>query len=76
MRYDKEKHFFMTKKFIGLGNVTLVQRAWKTKFKNTKPPSRSTILGVGSKLEKTGSLNDIPPFHTKPKEKREEAKSA
>ena len=58
-----------------LGNSSLVQRAWRTEFKNEKAPSRSTLSNIISKLEKTVSLNDIPPFHTKPNEKLEEAKN-
>ncbi len=75
MRYDIEKRVFMTKKLLSLGSSTLVQRAWRTQFKNVKPPSHTTITRVATRFESRGSVIDKPPFHTKPSEKREEAKN-
>lgn len=75
MRYDKEKRFFLAKKLIKLGNPTLVQRSWRTEFKNIKAPSRSTILDIVSKLEKTGTLNDMPPLQNKPVDRFENVKN-
>ena len=34
MRYDKEKRVFMVEKYHKFNNYTLVQRAWRTNFKN------------------------------------------
>lgn len=75
MKYDKEKRLFLTKKLIKLGSATLVQRAWRSNFTCSKAPSRSRIQNIVSKLEKSGSLNDIPPFHSTSSEKRENAKN-
>ena len=58
-----------------LGNPTLVQRAWRTQFMKSMAPSRSTILRVVSKLEKTGSLKDIPPLQNKTADRFEDAKN-
>ena len=60
---------------MSLGSSTLVQRAWRTQFKNVKPPSHSTITRVASRFESSGSVINIPSFHTKPNEKREDAKN-
>ena len=75
MRYDKEKRFFLAKKFMKLGNPTLVQRAWRSEFKNNKAPSRSTIFEIVSKLEKTGSLLDKSPLQNKSADRFEDAKN-
>ena len=75
MRYDLEKRVFMTKKLMSLGSSTLVQKAWRTQFKNVKPPSHSTITRVASRFESSGSVINKPPFYMKPNEKREDAKN-
>ena len=65
----------MTKKFIKLGHPTLVQRTWRSRFKNSNVPSPSTILGVVSKLEKTGFLKDKPPLQNKIADRFEDVKN-
>ena len=75
MRYNKEKRIFMAKKLINLGSSTLVQRAWRSKYMNVKPPAHSTITNVVSKLEKYGTLNDLPPLQKKLDEKLLDAKN-
>jgi hypothetical protein len=75
MRYDIEKRYFLTKKFIELKNPSLVQIAFRSKFKNQICPTRRTILCSSNKFEKTGTLLDLPPKSKKQREAREEAKN-
>ncbi len=74
MRYDLEKRAFLIKKFSKLNNSTLVQRAWRSEFKNLKAPDHKTILNLVSKFDKTGSVADLSRKSDKPSEKRENAK--
>jgi hypothetical protein len=59
MRYSTEEKIFITKKYAFLGNTTLVQRAWRAKFKNYRPPAQSTILNLVRKFDKTGSIDNL-----------------
>jgi len=45
---------FMYNKYLVLGSTTLVQRAWRTKYKSKTAPNRSTILSVVNLFKKTG----------------------
>ena len=51
-----------------LKSVSLVQRAYRSKYKNKKCPTKATILNLSWKFDRTGSLLDLPP---KPKNERE-----
>ena len=51
-----------------LKSVTLVQRAYRSEYKNKKCPTKATILNLSRKFDRTGSLLDLPP---KPKNERE-----
>jgi len=75
MRYDIEKRYFLTKKLTELKSPSLVQRAFRSKFKNQICPTRRTLLCLGNKFEKTGKLLDLPPKSKKQREAREEAKN-
>ena len=59
---------FFTKKLYELKSVTLVQRAYRSEYKNKKCPTKATILDLSRKFDRTGSLLDLPP---KPKNERE-----
>lgn len=74
MRYDIKQQSFLIKKYHQFQNSTLVQRAWRTQFKNTKAPSYSKIEKMVQKFENTSSVADMPRIHAKPSKKREEAK--
>lgn len=74
MRYDINQRSFLLKKYHQLQNSTLVQRAWRTEFKNKKAPSCSTIERLAQRFENTGSVADSPPVQKKPSEKRQDAK--
>ncbi len=45
---------FMYNKYLVLGSTTLVQRAWRTKYKSKTAPNHSTILSVVNLFQKTG----------------------
>jgi hypothetical protein len=54
--YDLEKRQFLYEKFLELKNSTLVQRAYRSKYKTTKAPSRNTIESIHSSFQITRSL--------------------
>ena len=74
MRYNREEKTFITKKYTILGSTTLVQRAWRSKFKNNKPPDRSTILELFRKFNKTGSIDNLNGRKGNMSQKRKDAK--
>jgi len=45
---------FLIEKLSILGSPTLVQRAWRTKYKSRKAPSWSTILRIFNQFKKSG----------------------
>ena len=54
--------------------MALVQRAWRTKFKNYKAPGRNTILKLAEKFNKTGSVDNLTGKNRKISQKRKDAK--
>ena len=46
MVLEKEKAIFLVQKVLELKNITLVQRAFRTKFKNSNVPRIKTIRGI------------------------------
>ena len=46
MIYTPEEKTFMYNNYLNLGSATLVQRAWKTKYKPETAPNRSNISNV------------------------------
>ena len=46
MIYTPEEKIFMYNKYLVLRSTTLVQRAWRTKYKSKTAPNRSTISSV------------------------------
>ena len=52
MTMDNEKRLFLVKKKIELKSNTLVQRAFRSKWKNDKAPSRSSIKSAVAAFEK------------------------
>ena len=66
MRFDVEKRIFFTKKLYELKSVTLVQRAYRPEYKNKKCPTKATILDLSGKLDRTGSLLDLPRMSERP----------
>ena len=59
---------FFTKKLYELKSVTLVQRAYRSEYKNKMCPSRATILILSRKFDRTGSLLNLT---QQPKNERE-----
>ena len=56
MIYTPEEKIFMYNKYLVLRSTTLVQRAWRSKYKSKTAPNRSTISGVVNLFKKTGSV--------------------
>ena len=56
-------------------NHLLVQRVWRTEFKNEKAPDAQVIKNIINSFEKTGSVIDIPRIVRDPTQKRQEAKN-
>ena len=54
-----EERVFVVLQMAELKSVTLVQRAWRKKFKTT-PPSDKTIKATFDRFESTGSVHDLP----------------
>ena len=54
-------------------NHSLVQRVWRTEFKNEKAPDAKAIKNIISNFEKTGSVVHIPRSVRDPTQKRQEA---
>lgn len=63
----------MQKKWIEKRNISLVQKAYRTEYKNQKAPDRKTILGCVGRFEKTGSINYIAPIPKDLSQKRKKA---
>ena len=57
MKYSIEKRIFLNNEFTKKNNITLVQRAFRTKFKSQTVPHRKTILNIVNKYKKTGSVD-------------------
>ena len=73
MNYKFEERMFLIKTYIKLENITSVQHAWRSKYKNLQAPSSKTIINMVSSFEKTGSV--MPRMGRKPgaTEKRKQA---
>ena len=56
-------------------NISLVQRVWRTEFKNEKAPGANVIKSIINSFEKTGSVIHIPRIVRDPTQKRQEAKN-
>ena len=57
-----------------MDSTTLVQRAWRSKFKNYIGPDRSTILELFRKFNKTGSIDNLNGRKGNISQKRKDAK--
>jgi hypothetical protein len=75
MKYDLKKRIFLLKKFYEFKSICLVQRAFRTEYKNETTPSSSVIKNIVSNFEKTGSVGYTRPKCKEPSKKREEAKN-
>jgi hypothetical protein len=75
MKHDLKKRVFLVQKYYNLMNISLVQRAWRTEFKNEKAPDAKVIKNIINSFEKTGSVIHIPHIVRDPTQKRQEAKN-
>ncbi len=57
MKYSIEKRIFLNNEFTKKNNITLVQRAFRTKFKSQTAPDRKTIKNIVNNYNKTGSVD-------------------
>ena len=53
MRFNVEKRIFITRKLHELKSATLVQRAYRSEYKNKKCPTYRTILEISKKFDRT-----------------------
>ena len=60
MRFDAERRIFFTKKLYELKSITLVPRTYRSEYKNKKCPTKSAILNLSRKFDRTGSLLGKP----------------
>jgi hypothetical protein len=60
MKYDIEKRNFLLKKFHEKKSYVLVQRSWRTHFKNQPAPSPNNIKEIVRRFEETCSLDPRP----------------
>ena len=65
MIYTHEKRFFLASKYARLENVTLVQRAYRTKYMTNTAPSHSVIMNIYNNFRKTGNLSYNCPISKK-----------
>jgi len=65
----------MVEKYHELKNYTLVQRAWRTNFKNHAVPAFDTIKNTIQRFNTTGSVANMPSSRAEPSQKREDAKN-
>ena len=61
MRYDIQKRIFLTKKLVELKSVRLVQRAYRSKFKNRPCPTAEAITKLSKNFDTTETILDLPP---------------
>jgi hypothetical protein len=74
MKYDTPQRVFLVSMYYQFRCMSKVINAWNTKYKNSDPPSHSTIKNIVSNFEKTGSVAHVPPKCKMPSPKREAAK--
>ena len=65
---DIQKRLFLTKKLVELKSVRLVQKSYRSKFKNRSSPTAEAITKLSKKFDTTGTILDLPP---RPKKERE-----
>ena len=75
MKYTIEERVFLVQKFYELRYLSLIQKAWSSKFWNSKAPSHSVIKNIISNFEKTGSVSEKSQNQKKTGPKREKAKN-
>ena len=75
MTYNNHERVFLVKKYYESHNITSVQKAYRSNFKNSDAPSWSVIKNIISNFEKSGSVGHVPPKPKEPSKKRDEAKN-
>lgn len=75
MKYNLKKRIFLVQKYYELKEICLIQRSFRSEFKNVRAPSRSVIINIISNFEKTGSVLNTPHNKKEPSQKRQEVKN-
>ena len=70
MLYDIQKRIFLVQKYYELKQFTLVQRAFRTKYKSSTAPNQNTIINLINAFEKTGSVAYVTINRKKSNDKR------
>ncbi len=70
MKYNIQERVFLVKKYYESHNITSVQKAYRSNFKNSDAPSCSVIKNIISNFENTGSDTHVPPKRKNPDPKR------
>ena len=70
MLYDIQKRIFLVQKYYELKHFTLVQRAFRTKYKSSTAPNLNTIINLINAFEKTGSVAYVTINRKKSSDKR------
>ena len=65
IKYELQKRIFLLKNYNKFENISVVQRAYRIKYRNEKAPSRSVILNIVFVFEKTASVAPMPPKRKK-----------
>ena len=65
----------MVEKYYELKNYTLLQRAWRSSFKNFRVPVIGTIKSIVERFNNTGSVASQPLLRAQPSQKREVARN-
>lgn len=75
MKFDLKKRVFLMKNWYKFESISIVQRAFRTEYKNETAPSYTVIKNIISNFEKTGSVGYATPKRKEPNKKREETKN-
>ena len=62
MKYDLEKRIFLLEKYIKFEQISSVQHAYWSKFKNEPAPGHNTIMSFVSAFKTTDSVLSKPPI--------------
>ena len=70
MLYDIQKRIFLVQKYYEIKHFTLIQRAFRTKYKSSTAPNQNTIINLINDFEKIGSVAFVIINRKKSSEKR------
>ena len=74
MRYNIKEKIFINKKYAILNSISLVQKAWRSKYTVSNAPTHKAILNIVRKFEKNGSIDNMNGRNRNISQKRKDAK--